>query len=153
MTTRVVKSEAQRTLLIRFVKEQALPFTATLAKGQHRTTEQNRLNHLWMKEISEQLGDQTPEEVRGYCKLTIGVPILRAENEAFREKYDSIVKPLPYEKKLATMMEPLDMPITRIMTTKQKTKYLDGVMRHFTEKGVALTQPPDDMLGTRENAA
>jgi hypothetical protein len=96
-----------------------------------------------VNEIAEQLGDRTPEEVRGYCKLTIGVPILRAENEAFRERYDAIVKPLPYEQKLALMMEPLDFPITRLMSTKQATAYLDGVHRHFSEKGIVLTDPGD----------
>jgi len=40
-------------------------------------------------------------------------------------------------------MEPLDFPITRIMTTKQATAYLDGVHRHFSEKGIALTDPGD----------
>jgi hypothetical protein len=105
--------------------------------------QQNKLQRLWLNEIAEQLGDQSAEEVRGYCKLTIGVPILRAENETFRERYDLIVKPLPYEQKLALMMEPLDFPITRLMTTKQATAYLDGVHRHFSEKGIVLTDPGD----------
>ena len=111
--------------------------------GTKRSLRQNKLQRLWMNEISQQLGDQTPEEVRGYCKLTIGVPILRAENERFRERYDKIVRPLPYEQKMALMMEPLDFPITRLMTTKQATAYLDGVHRHFSEKGVVLTDPGD----------
>jgi len=97
----------------------------------------------WMGEIAAQLGDQTAEEVRGYCKLTIGVPILRAVHEGFRERYDAIVRPLPYEQKLALMMEPLDFPVTRLFTTKQATAYLDGVHRHFSEKGIALTDPGD----------
>jgi len=29
------------------------------------------------------------------------------------------------------------------MTTKQATAYLDGVHRHFSEKGIALTDPGD----------
>ena len=146
MTSRVVKTEFGRKMLHRMIDEQALPFTITIAQGKQRSVEQNRLQRLWMNEISEQLGDQTPEEVRGYCKLTIGVPILRSENEAFRQQYDAIVKPMPYEQKLAVMMEPLDMPVTRIMTMRQKTKYLEGVTRHFAEKGVVLTCP-EDMFG------
>lgn len=149
MTNRIVKSEYQRDMLIRFIKERELPFTVTIAKGKHRSVEQNKLQRLWIKEISEQLEGTTPEEARGYCKLTIGVPILRHENEAFRQQYDAIVRPLPYEQKLAIMMEPLDLPVTRIMTSKQKTQYLDGVYRHFVEQGVELTLPPDDMVGER----
>jgi hypothetical protein len=147
MPTRIVKTEFDRDLLIKLVKEQKLPFSISLTKGKKRSIEQNKLQRLWINEIAEQLGDRTPEEVRGYCKLTIGVPMLRAENEAFCEKYDAVVKPLTYEQKMQIMMEPLDLPVTRIMTTDQKTRYLDGIYRHFVEKGIQLTIPPDRFGG------
>lgn len=150
MTTRFLESEGDRRTLIRFLEAQPLPLTVTTTKGGKRTLKQNKLQRLWMNEIATQLGDQTPEEVRGYCKLTLGVPILRAENEAFREQYDAIVKPLPYEQKLALMMEPLDFPITRLMNTKQATAYLDGVHRHFSERGIALTDPGDLLKGVSQ---
>jgi hypothetical protein len=143
MATRFLESEGDRRMLIRFLEAQPLPLTVTLSKGGKRSLKQNKLQRLWMNEIAEQLGDQTPEEVRGYCKLTLGVPILRAENETFRERYDAIIRPMSYPEKLALMMEPLDFPITRLMTTKQATAYLDGVHRHFSEKGIALTDPGD----------
>lgn len=151
MTQRIVETEADRRMLIRFLEAQALPITVSVTKGGKRSLRQNKLQRLWLNEIAEQLGDQTPEEVRGYCKLTIGVPILRAEHEAFRERYDLIVRPLPYEQKLALMMEPLDFPVTRLMSTKQATAYLDGVHRHFSEKGIVLTDPGD--LLARQEAA
>lgn len=143
MTTRFVETEADRRMLFRFIESQALPLTVSIGKGGKRSLKQNKLQRQWVNEIAEQLGDQTPEEVRGYCKLTIGVPILRAEHDAFRERYDAIVRPLPYEQKLALMMEPLDFPISRLMTTKQATAYLDGIHRHFSEKGIVLTDPGD----------
>jgi hypothetical protein len=141
--TRYIEDERDRHMLLRFLESQPLPLTVSLTGGGKRSLRQNKLQRLWLNEIAQQLGDQGPEEVRGYCKLTIGVPILRAENEAFRERYDAIVRPLPYEQKLALMMEPLDFPITRLMTTKQATAYLDGVHRHFSEKGIVLTDPGD----------
>lgn len=143
MTTRVIDSESDRALFVKLVETQKLPFTAEVVRGKRRSVEQNNLQRLWMNEIAEQLGDRTPEEARAYCKLTIGVPILRAENELFAAKYDAVVKPLPYEQKLAIMAEPLDLPVTRIMTTEQKTKYLDQIVHHFAEQGVRLTQPED----------
>lgn len=146
MTTRFVETESDRRLLLRFIEQQNLPCTVSIAKGGKRSLKQNRLQRLWLNEIAEQLGDLTPEDVRAYCKLTVGVPILRAENDTFRERYDAIIKPLPYEQKMALMMEPLDFPITRIMTTKQATAYLDGVHRHFSERGIVLTDP-GDLLG------
>lgn len=141
MPSRVIITEADREALHRLLDSQALPFTIELTKGKRRSVEQNRLQRRWLNEIAEQLPDQTAEEWRGYCKLTIGVPILRAENELFCERYDRIIKPHSYEDKLAMMMEPLDFPVTRLMTTKQKTQYLDGIQRHFTRQGVILTDP------------
>lgn len=138
---RTVETEQARQMLIRFIEGRKLPFTVTLTDGKHRTTDQNRLQRLWVTEIAAQLGDQTPEEVRGYCKLAFGVPILRAENEAFRASYDRIIKPLGYPQKLALMMEPFDFGVTRLMTTRQKTNYLDAIHRHFSDKGVILTNP------------
>ena len=143
MTTRFLETDYDRRMLIRFLEDQPLPVTVSLTKGGKRSLRQNKLQRLWINEIAEQLSDQSPEEVRGYCKLTIGVPILRAENDTFRERYDAIVRPLPYEQKLALMMEPLDFPISRLMTTKQATAYLDGIHRHFSEKGIVLTDPGD----------
>mgnify|MGYP003480348958 FL=1 len=143
MTTRFLETDHDRRMLIRFLETQPLPLTVSLSKGGVRTLKQNKLQRLWLGEIADQLGDQSAEDIRGYCKLTIGVPILRAENESFRERYDAVVKPLPYEQKIALMMEPLDFPVTRLMTTKQHTAYLDGVHRHFSEKGIMLTDPGD----------
>ena len=143
MTDRIVETEYDRKLLVRFIEQQKLPFTASVVQGKHRTNEQNRLQRKWMQEVAEQLGDRTSEEVRGHCKLHFGVPILREENEAFRVGYDRTVKPLSYEQKLDLMMEPLSLPVTSIMNTRQKTAYLDQVFKHFTELGLVLTQPED----------
>jgi len=153
MSTRFLETDQDRRMLIRFLEAQSLPLTVTIGKGGKRTLRQNKLNRLWMGEIAEQLGDQTQEEVRGYAKLTIGVPILRAENEEFRERYDAIVRPLPYEQKIALMMEPFDFAVTRKMNTKQFTSYLDGVHRHFSEKGIVLTDPGDLLACAQKQAA
>ncbi|HEU4345763.1 MAG TPA: hypothetical protein VFU31_29795 [Candidatus Binatia bacterium] len=143
MTTRIIHDEQDRKMLIKLIMSQKLPFVAKVERGGIRSIEQNRLQRLWMNEISEQLGDRTPEEARGECKLTIGVPILRAEDEEFRREYDRLIRPLPYEDKLRCMMEPIDLPVTRRMKTSQKTKYLEGIYRLFAEQGVVLTIPPD----------
>jgi hypothetical protein len=146
MVERIVKDEYDRDLLVKLIREQKLPFSITITRGRKRTIEQNRLQRLWCNEIAEQLGDQAPEEVRGYCKLHFGVPILRADNEAFCAQYDRIIKPLPYEQKLEIMQEPIDFPVTRLMKTFQKTDYLDHIHRHFAGKGLVLTLPPDKSL-------
>lgn len=140
---RIVETEQARDMLVKFIMGKKLPITVSIADGKHRTNDQNHLQRKWVLEISSQLGDRTPEEVRGYCKLHFGVPILRNENDAFRAEYDAIIMPLPYEHKLKLMMVPFDFGVTRIMTTRQKTAYLDAVHRHFSEQGVILTNPED----------
>lgn len=141
MVTRAVHTKQERDLLLRYLRTRKLPFTVDIEDGRKRSSEQNRLQRLWLKEIAEQLGDRTAEDIRGDAKLRFGVPILRAENESFREKYDRIIKPLPYETKIELMMEPMDFPVTRLMTVDQKTRFLDAIYRHYSEQGIALTSP------------
>lgn len=143
MTVRFVDTEQDRAMLIRFMGQQSLPLSVTITKGGKRTLKQNRLQRQWLNEIAEQLGDRSAEDVRAECKLTFGVPILRAENEGFRIAYDKHVKGLPYEQKIALMMEPFDFAVTRLMTTRQHTSYLDAMHKHFTEQGIVLTDPGD----------
>lgn len=145
MAHRIIDSEFDRKLLIRFIENQKLPFTASVTAGKHRTTNQNRLNRKWMTEIAEQMAGtfESAEHVRGYCKLHFGIPILRSENEAFCLEYDEVIRPLQYEQKLRLMRVPFDFGVTRIMTTKQETAYLDAVFRYFSEQGVLLTVPEE----------
>lgn len=143
MTSRIVSSETEREGLVLLIADQPLPFTVNITKGKKRTDAQNYLQRLWCNEISANLGDQTPEEVRGFIKLTEGVPIMRAENDVFCEKYDRIIKPLPYEFKLEMMMEPLDFPVTRLMNVEQKSRYLDRINMAFAARGIILTQPEE----------
>lgn len=113
----------------------------TISDGDHRTNEQNRLQHLWNAELAEQRKDANAEYYRAYNKLCYGVPILRAEDDDFRAKYDKHVKGLTFEIKIALMSEPFDFPVTRLMTKKQKSRFLDDVFRGWTEKGMMLTLP------------
>lgn len=142
MTSVAVKSDTDRRRVISAIEKRDPPFTVSLKAGVEsaRSLEQNRLQRLWISEVSEQLGDEK-EAVRAYMKLRIGVPILREEDEDFRTQYDSIVKPLPYEQKIELMREPIDFPVTRLMTKKQKGVYLDQCYHHFSEQGLYLTEP------------
>lgn len=143
MTTRTITDPEKLDALLVLLRERKQPFTVSIAAGKGRSSEQNRLQRRWMLEAAEQLGTDTAEGFRGYCKLHFGIPILRAENEHFAAEYDAVIRPLPYEQKLRLMMVPFDFGVTRQMTTKQKTQYLDAVHAHFTGLGVALTQPED----------
>lgn len=105
-----------------------------------RSAEQNRLQWLWLQE-AEQQGDMTAGEYRAHCKLHVGVPLLRAESEHFRERYDAVVKGLDYETKISLMAEPFDFPVTRLMTVEQMTRYLERMRQYLAAQGVTLTAP------------
>lgn len=145
---RWVKSEDDQALLMAFIGNMELPFTVTIEKGliAKRSTDQNRLQRLWVNE-AEQQGDMTAEEYRAYCKLHFGVPILRNENDTFAELYDSKIRdrvpPYSYEQKLEFMALPWDLHVTRLMTVKQHDKYLNMMHDHFTSLGMILTIPND----------
>ena len=144
MASRIITSEYERRQFIKIVEGHALPFTASTAAGKNRSWVQNKLQRKWCNEISEQLGEHSPEEVRAFCKLTIGVPIRRRDDADYCEKYDRIIRPMTYLDKLALMAEPLDFPVTRDMNTKQMKEYLDRVFQTYSERGVILTIPDQD---------
>lgn len=141
MVTRVIRQHWDIDALAKLLASRKLPVTVTIAAGIPRTVDQNKLQRKWCGEVAEQLGDRTAEEVRGDAKLRFGVPILRAENPSFAEKYDRLIKPRPYAEKLELMMEPMDFPVSRLMTTKQKTAYLDAFAAFYVAQGVRLTIP------------
>ena len=105
-----------------------------------RSIAQNRLQWQWCQEASRQ-GDQTAEEYQAWCKLHIGMAILCRDSADYAEACQKVLGDLTYEQKLALMGHPFDWPVTRAMTKKQKTEYLDRVWQHFTGLGFRLTDP------------
>ena len=142
MSTRIVENEHDRTDLISLIQHRALPFTCTIVKKHKRVTyEQHKLENMWHREASEELQDEPPEDKRAYCKLHFGVAIMKEASETFADQYDRIIRPLPYHQKLEIMKPPIDLPVTRLMNTKQKSRYLDMIYEHYTSQGVRLTEP------------
>lgn len=143
---RAITDEQGRAMLITFIEQHKLPMTVEITAGKLRTTRSNRLQRQWMNDISSQLGESA-EYWRGFCKLTIGVPIRKAGSEAFAEAYDRDIRPLPYELKLRLMMAPIDFPVTREFRSNQMTEYLDSIQREFGGRGLILTDP-DPLMQT-----
>ena len=104
-----------------------------------RSLSSNALSHQWYKDASMQM-DESPEEVRAYCKLHFGVPLMLAESEKFRESYNAIRYALTYESKLKAM-DILD--VTSLMSKDQMCKYLNDMQRSYAEQGVILETPKD----------
>lgn len=141
MTNYFVNNKADKQRLHVAIDERKMPFCATLTDKNKRSLEQNRLMWMWMTEAADQLKEDTPSGYQAYCKLHFGVPILRGEDEDFREAYDTVIKPLDYEKKIMAMSPPISFPVTSLMKTGQLKRFLDDVYAHFREQGVWLTEP------------
>lgn len=106
-----------------------------------RSLEQNALSHAWYHQVSRETHEDAPDGIKRFCKLRFGVPILRAEDEEFRELYDKAIKhTLTYEEKLAAMEY---LPVTSHMNTRQMSQYLEDIQAHFAQQGVALEFPKD----------
>jgi hypothetical protein len=110
--------------------------------AEKRSDAQNRLQQEWNKIISDSVEDMRFEDVRAFNKLHFGVPILRRDNEDFCEEYDLMFRPLPYKQKLH-IIKLFDVAITRLMTVKQKTEYLDVMAQYWADQGVYLPHPDD----------
>ena len=114
--------------------------TLSLTHGKKRSLDQNAISHAWYQQVANELREDTPLMVKSFCKLHMGIPILRAESDDFREKYDRAVKPMSYPDKL-TLME--WFPVTSLMTTPQISEYLENVQGHYRGR-VALEFPDDE---------
>lgn len=141
MTQRVVENTGDIQSIVALLRHREKPCTVSITKGKPRSTKQNKLQRLWCREAAEQLGDESAEDKRAYCKLMFGCAILYHEDEDFAQAFDDVIRPLSYENKLKAMRLPLDMPCTRLMTTAQKKRYLDAIWDHFSGLGVKLTDP------------
>lgn len=96
--------------------------------GKDRSLDQNAISHTWYEQIARELREDTPLQVKQFCKLHYGVPIMRAEDEDFRSLYDLVIKPLTYERKLAAMSA---WPVTSLMTKTQLSEYLEAIQQAY----------------------
>lgn len=99
--------------------------------GKARSIDQNSISHTWYEQISRELREETPLGVKCFCKLNYGVPILRAENEDFRIQYDTVLKPLAYDKKLLAMNF---LPVTSLMSKNQLSQYLEAMQTAYADR-------------------
>ena len=141
-----IRSHADMQTALAQIGQAQIPCTLTLKPGEEkRRDRQNRFAFEAYKQIAQILGDRSVDDVRAECKLHCGVPMLRVEDDDFREKYDHHVRGLPYETKLAIMVEPFDFPVTRLMSVKQMARYITAMLAHFDAQGASVMLPDYDL--------
>ena len=107
--------------------------------GKTRSLPQNAISHEWYEQIHRELREHTVLQVKAFCKLHYGVPILRAECPEFREAYDSRIRTgFTYEQKLILMES---FPVTSLMDKKQLSQYLEAMQKGYSDRGVILEFP------------
>lgn len=140
MSERFVNSEIALQSLIGDLREafKAHGFLrVTVKEGRKRSMSQNDISHAWYEQMAREDRQDDAQGHRRYCKLHHGVPILR-EDADFREAYDAVIKPLPYETKLKAMDH---WPVTSLMNKSQMSKYLENVQEDYRQRGVRLQFP------------
>lgn len=140
MPTKFIRQPEHVDALADLLRGRKLPLTVSWEQGAPTSKAQNRLAQRWFNDIARQLGDRDREDVRAECKLRFGVPILCEDSEAFRMSYDRALKHLTYEEKIEAI-KAFDLPVTRLMTVRQMSRFMDEMQRYWTEQGVYLTDP------------
>ena len=143
MPDRILRNAEDVDKFIELICGLKLPVTVSWKPGADRSGQQNKTVWMWAGEAAEQLGDRGSEDIQAEWKLTIGVPILRADDPEFRAAYDRVIRPLKYEDKIRAMK--LGFPVTSLMKVRQMVRFMDEVQRTCAEVGIELTDPADEL--------
>ena len=103
-----------------------------------RSSKQNKMIHGLYGDIARNVDGQGIVDIKRYCKLHLGIPILRASDPKYLDWYDSSVKPLPYETKLMLMDH---LEVTSLFTVGQGTEYITSILREYSSQGVHIPDP------------
>lgn len=143
-------SEAMAMLSARFRDQKYL--VISVREGRDRTADQNALWFALYERIAQMTSIGDVDDARRYCKLHLGVPIMRRDCAEFRDGWNRLFLSLRYEDKLALMagcplFGPDGFPVTRLFNRKQGIEYTDRIVAEFAGRGVFFA----DILG--ESAA
>ena len=139
-----VRDEHQRQILLSDLGSKPLPFSVEVHDGAVPLSDrQRRTAYLWYSEIAKQWAGHDKADVRRFCKLTIGIPILNAVSEEHAYVYNNAVKrTLTYEQKLM-LMDCWDVLSSNYMTKEGACEYLTGIWNLAQERFWILTDPEE----------
>lgn len=96
--------------------------------GRDRTLEQNKLSCRMYQLLSKFGYFDSFNDAKAHCKLYYGVNIMM-EDEEFAASIELIKRAgLTVEEKLTIMLEPIDLPVTRLMNREQFCRYRDKII-------------------------
>lgn len=137
MTSMTVHNDRHFAQMFHTLEGLKMPFTVSWKQGYDRTQAQNRWQFRAARLMADHRGDVDTAEVQAEWKLDLGVPIMRAEDDEFREMFDLVIAPQTRETKLRLMR--MGYPVTRLMKSGQMTRYMEFVVQECAAWGVDVT--------------
>lgn len=119
----------------------------SIARGFDRSLAQNNQLHAWISQLVVRQGHETFYGYKRLAKLHFFVPVLRAEDEDFRQKWDNIFPresrrdPDQYKRKLDAMYL---MPVSSVCTVEQFSRAMEDMQKHYAS---LETDPVDLVFG------
>jgi hypothetical protein len=98
-----------------------------------RSLAQNRLIYKAYQRIGKTLYGGDESHARNECKLRIGCRILYRDSEEFARVFDTVIRPLSHENKLAAMTL---ISVSSIMEIPQATEYIKTIFTEYGQRGV-----------------
>ena len=142
MAERLIRTPYDLGLWFTFLSGRTLPMTVSCVEGLDRSSQQNRLMWKWASEVEQQQEQETSDEVQRRWKLDHGVPILCADDPAYRAFCRAALGDLTYEQRLKAMKY---IPVSSEMKVRQMVKFMDTIWRECAEQGMVLTNPDPDL--------
>lgn len=108
-------------------------------KAKDRSSLQNRLSHKWYSVIGKQTFE-SEKEVKNYCKLSFGIPIMIRDVEGFAGMWAMQSEGMTYEQEKWSMKF---MKLTSILSVEQMTYYLTQMKLHYEAENIHLPTKDD----------
>lgn len=114
-------------------------FVNITKKKKKRSISANSQQHVFYTQISEQLGDTTPLEVKNMCKDMFGIPILLRSDE-HQPKISFLLDKLKYysysyENRLKLVQ---CFSVTSEFNRKQSKEYMDHMIMYYGNQNVII---------------
>lgn len=137
MTSRILRTDADRAAWVNFLNAQPLPMTVSAVRGVVRSPPQNRTAAKWYAEIGAEIGE-VPIVVKAMCKEQFGLLIMERDNPAWVADWKPVYDELSHEQRMKFFQI---VPMTRRFTKRQMTEYMNGIQKFYGAQGIALTDP------------
>ena len=108
-------------------------------QGEDRGISANNQQHLWYGQIAKYRDDQTPLDVKNFCKDALGLPLILssekhgAKMEFLLDKLDYYQHSYESKMKLIQCLE-----VTSLFKKSESKMYMDNMIQYFNDNGIPI---------------